>query len=131
MSDSSEFDSKSLVSPGPRVFLFDQLTVRKMGNGGESRDVVRGLVATGEAVELHESMLPVGSVPNPLHTIQHSEFITVLDGTLAFEHDGKSERVGPGGVIYVAHGTLHTLRNVGDVPAKYVVVGIGGDAAGR
>ncbi len=129
MSENSKSESK-LVSPGPRIFLFEELTVRRMGNGGESRDVVRGTVATGEAVELHESMLPVGSVPNPFHTIQHSELITVLDGTLSFEHDGKSEQVGPGGVIYVALGTLHTLKNIGNVPAKYVVVGIGGDSAG-
>jgi len=113
----------------PTVFLFDQLPVSKMANGGESRNIVRGTVITGEAVALHESILPVGSVPNPPHKIQHSEFITVLAGTLAFEHDGKSERVGPGGVIYVAFGTLHTLRNVGDVPAKYMVVAIGGDTA--
>ncbi len=57
----------------------------------------------------------------------HSEIITVIEGTLAFEHDGKSEKVGPGGVIFVAMGTMHTVKNVGDVPAKYVVVQIGGD----
>ena len=112
----------------PTIFPFDQLRVSKMANGGESRNVVRGTLVTGEAVTLHESILPVGSVPNPPHRIQHSEFITVLDGTLAFEHDSKSERVGTGGVIYVALGTLHTLRNVGDVPAKYMVVAIGGDS---
>jgi mannose-6-phosphate isomerase-like protein (cupin superfamily) len=112
----------------PTIFPFDQLRVSKMANGGESRNVVSGMLVTGEAVTLHESILPVGSVPNPPHRIQHSEFITVLDGTLAFEHDSKSDRVGTGGVIYVALGTLHTLRNVGDVPAKYMVVAIGGDS---
>ncbi len=35
--------------------------------------------------------------------------------------------VGPGGVIFVAIGTMHTVKNVGEVPAKYVVVQIGGD----
>jgi mannose-6-phosphate isomerase-like protein (cupin superfamily) len=51
----------------------------------------------------------------------------VQEGTVAFEHDGKSEKVGPGGVIYVAFGTMHRVRNVGDGPAKYFVVQIGGD----
>jgi quercetin dioxygenase-like cupin family protein len=111
----------------PRVFPFDQLPISKMANGGESRNVVRGALVTGEVVALHESELQVGSAPNPQHKIEHSEFITVLDGTLAFEHDGKSERVGPGGVIFVAFGVMHTLRNVGDVPARYIVVAIGGD----
>jgi len=51
----------------------------------------------------------------------------VVEGTLAFEHDGKSEKVGPGGVIFVASGTLHTVRNVGEGVAKYCVVQVGGD----
>jgi hypothetical protein len=27
----------------------------------------------------------------------------------------------------VAFGTLHTVKNIGDAPAKYVVIQIGGD----
>ena len=110
-----------------QVFPLDGMTVRTMPNGGESRDVVRGTLVTGEAVGVHESVLPVGSVPNPQHVIQHSELILVQEGTVEFEHGEKAERVGEGGVIYVALGTMHTLKNVGDVPAKYFVVAIGGD----
>lgn len=110
-----------------KVFSFDQMPVREMANGGESRSIVDGSLATGESVALHESMLPVGAAPNPAHRIEHSEFIVVREGTLEFLHDGKTERVGPGGVIYVAFGTLHQVKNVGGVPAKYVVVAIGGD----
>ena len=110
-----------------QVFPIDGMTMRKMPNGGESRDVVRGALVTGEAVGVHESVLPVGSVPNPQHVIQHSELIMVQEGTVEFEHGEKAERVGAGGVIYVALGTMHTLKNVGDVPAKYFVVAIGGD----
>jgi mannose-6-phosphate isomerase-like protein (cupin superfamily) len=111
----------------PQVFPFDGMTMRKMPNGGESRDVIRGVLMTGEAVGVHESVLPVGSVPNPQHKIQHSEFIMVQEGMVEFEHGEKAEKVGAGGVIYVALGTMHTLKNVGDVPAKYFVVAIGGD----
>ncbi len=110
-----------------KVYTVAEMPVRKMANGGESRDVLRGVLPTGEAVGVHESMQVVGAVPNPPHKIDHSEIITVIEGTLSFEHDGKSEKVGPGGVIFVAVGTMHTVKNVGDVPAKYVVVQIGGD----
>lgn len=109
------------------VFPLEQMTAVKTANGGESRNVVRGVLKTGEGVALHESTLQPGMSPNAGHAIQHSEFIVVREGTLQFEHDGKTERVGPGGVIYVAYGTFHKMRNVGNVPAKYVVVGIGGD----
>jgi XRE family transcriptional regulator, regulator of sulfur utilization len=109
------------------VFPFDQMTVRKMVNGGESRDVLHGVLTSGEVVAVHESMQPAGAVPVVLHTIQHSELILVQEGTVAFEHDGKSETVGAGGVIYVALGTLHRIKNVGDGQAKYFVVQVGGD----
>jgi mannose-6-phosphate isomerase-like protein (cupin superfamily) len=110
-----------------QVFPLDGMTMRKMPNGGESRDVVRGALMTGEAVGVHESVLPVGSAPNPQHVIQHSELIMVQEGMIEFEHGDQAEKVGAGGVIYVALGTMHTLKNVGDVPAKYFVVAIGGD----
>ena len=116
-----------------RAFAYDAMPARRMANGGESRDIVHGTLATGETVNLHESMQVAGAEPNPLHVIRHSEFILVREGELEFQHEdaeGKvvAERVGPGGAIYVAYGTRHTLKNVGGVPASYFVVAIGGDA---
>ena len=76
---------------------------------------------------MHETTQPAGTVPNPAHRIQHSEVIVVEEGTLEFDHDGKAERAGVGGIIYVALGTLHAVKNVGSGPARYVVIAIGGD----
>jgi quercetin dioxygenase-like cupin family protein len=110
-----------------RVFDYDQMKIRNAPNGTESRVVFNGTLATGESVGAHESMQPAGTAPPKLHKIQHSEFIVVEQGTVEFEHDGKAERAGPGGIIYVAIGTEHAVKNVGDGPAKYVVIQIGGD----
>ena len=110
-----------------KVYPFDEMPVRKMANGGESRDVLRGTLTTGEVIGVHESQQPAGMKPNTPHTIQHTEVMVVIEGTLAFEHDGKSEKVGPGGVIFVVSGTLHTVQNVGEGPARYCVVQMGGD----
>jgi hypothetical protein len=55
-----------------RVYTLDEMPVRKMANGGESRDVLRGTLATGEAIGVHESTQPAGMVPNSPHTIQHT-----------------------------------------------------------
>ena len=58
--------------------------------------------------------------------------IFVREGELEFQHEvaGQmvSEKAGPGGAIYVAFGTRHTVKNVGAVPARYFVIAIGGDA---
>jgi mannose-6-phosphate isomerase-like protein (cupin superfamily) len=124
------------ASPGTlgpaRAIPLDRQPTRTMANGGESRDIAHGTLATGETVNLHQSMQVVGATPNPPHVIQHSEFIFVREGTLEFQHetDGKmlSETAGPGGVLYVAFGTRHTVKNVGAVPARYFVIAIGGDA---
>lgn len=110
-----------------RVFSFDEMTARTAPNGAVSRNVFSGTLATGEAVAVHETMKPAGTVPNPAHRIQHSELIVVQEGTLEFQHDGKAERAGPGSIIYVAFGTLHAVKNLGASPAKYVVIQIGGD----
>jgi quercetin dioxygenase-like cupin family protein len=110
-----------------RVFDFNEMNPKTAPNGAVGRSVFRGTLATGETVAAHETMLPAGTVPNPAHRIQHSELIVVQEGTLEFQHDGKSERAGSGSILYVAFGTMHAVKNVGDGPAKYVVIQIGGD----
>ena len=120
----------ALPNPGAvsQVISFEGMPVRKMANGGESRDALRGTLPTGEALAVHESVMAAGTPPNPAHVIDHAEVITVIEGTLEFLHDGKAELVAKGGVIYVAQGSRHTMRNVGAGPARYVVVAMGGDA---
>ena len=110
-----------------RVFAYEDMSPKTAPNGAIGRNVFTGTLATGEAVAVHETMQPAETQPNPAHRIQHSELIVVQEGTLEFRHDGKAERAGPGSIIYVAFGTLHAVKNVGDGPAKYVVIQIGGD----
>ena len=120
-------DESTTVLSQSKVFNLDQLPVRTMPNGGKSWDAVRGTLVTGEKIAVHESTQPPGLAPNLPHKIDHSEFIFVREGTLEFQYDGKAERVRAGGVIFVAFGTMHTARNVGDGPASYFVISIGGD----
>ena len=111
----------------PEVLSPDRLPVTTRANGAKSWNILDGVLATGETIALHESLQPAGAAPNPPHSIQHSELILVQEGTLLFEYDGGSEKVGPGGVIYVAFGTRHAAKNIGDGAARYFVLAIGGD----
>lgn len=110
-----------------RVFSYDQTPSKTAPSGAVGRSFFVGTLATGEAVAAHETLQPAGMIPNPVHRIQHSEFIVVREGTLEFHHDGKVERAGPGSIIYVAYGTLHSVKNIGKGPAEYVVIQVGGD----
>jgi quercetin dioxygenase-like cupin family protein len=110
-----------------RVFAYDEMVAKTAANGAVGRKVFTGTLATGEAVAVHETMQPAGTVPNRAHRIQHSELIVIEEGTLEYQHDNKTERAGAGSIIYVAYGTLHAVKNIGDGPAKYVVIQIGGD----
>jgi mannose-6-phosphate isomerase-like protein (cupin superfamily) len=117
---------------GPaRAIPLEQMQERKTPSG-EGWSIAHGTLATGESVNLHQSMQVAGAPPAQPHVIQHTEFVLVREGEVEFVHEAGgqmlTERVGPGGVIYIAFGTKHAVRNVGSAPARYFVVAIGGDA---
>jgi len=108
-----------------RSFAFDALPVKKSANGGASREVIHGFLATGEYVAMHQTLLPPGQMPHPPHKHRNSEFICIREGTVEYYHDDKTERVGPGGVIFNASNQMHGMKNVGTVDAQYFVIEIG------
>ncbi len=101
--------------------------LKKMPNGSERWAGLDGTLATGEAVSMHESVVPAGTPKTAVHTIKHSELVVVVEGTLNFEHDGVVDKIPAGSVAYVAYGTSHLMWNPGAATARYFVLQMGGD----
>lgn len=111
-----------------KAWTFEELKVEKSPNGAEFRAILRGKLANGEILEVHETMLPPGGMPHPAHHHVHSEMWLVREGTVEFNVMGKKKNIGPGGLAFVASNEEHGVTNVGKTPAKYFVVAIGPDA---
>jgi quercetin dioxygenase-like cupin family protein len=112
-------------SPLPSaVYPFDDLAVRT-ANNAQFRDVLKGRLATGESLEVHETTLPPGDAPHPPHHHLHSEMWLIREGTVELAVSGKTYRLGPGSVGFVHSNDEHGIKNVGVTPAIYFVVAIG------
>lgn len=111
------------------VYPFDQLPVKTSDKKVEIRAILKGKLATGESVEVHETTLPPGGAPHPPHRHPHSEMWLIREGTVEFTVNGMSHRAGPGSLAFAASNDEHGIRNAGETPANYFVVAVGPGAA--
>ena len=95
--------------------------------GSYAHPIFNGELHSGFAVELHETELPTGQVPHPSHHHVHEEVILIREGTLEVTIAGKSVRMGPGSVAFVASNDEHGWRNVGTITARYFLFALGPD----
>ena len=106
------------------MYPFDSLPVRTENNA-QFREVLKGRLATGESLEVHETTLPPGGTPHPPHHHVHSEMWLIREGTVELAVNGTSYRLGPGSAGFVRSNDEHGIKNVGTTPATYFVVAIG------
>jgi quercetin dioxygenase-like cupin family protein len=110
------------------VYPFEKLPVRTPNNA-QIRDVLKGKLATGESLEVHETTLPPGGAPHPPHHHVHSEMWLIREGSVELTINGTSHRFGPGSVGFVHSNDEHGIKNVGTTSATYFVVAIGPGAS--
>ena len=106
------------------TYAFDKLPTQALGTA-EVRRVLKGKLATGEALEVHETTLPPGGAPHAPHHHLHSEMWLIREGTVELTINGTSNRMGPGSVGFVHSNDEHGIKNVGAVAATYFVVAFG------
>jgi mannose-6-phosphate isomerase-like protein (cupin superfamily) len=85
---------------------------------------------SGFNLEMHETILGVGTETHPPHQHVHEEVLVVVEGTVDVLCDGKTEQAEAGSVVYFASNQLHGARNAGKVPCRYYVMELRGDNAG-
>ena len=110
------------------MFPYDKLPLHT-SNTAAIRSVLKGKLATGESVEVHETTLPPGGAPHPPHHHQHSEMWLIREGTVDVTVNNTTTRLGPGSVGFVSSNDEHSIKNVGPTPAAYFVVAIGPGAS--
>ncbi|MGH9744139.1 MAG: cupin domain-containing protein [Candidatus Acidiferrum sp.] len=106
------------------MYPFEKLPVHT-SKDAVSRHVLKCKLATGEAVEVHETTLPPRGAPHPPHHHIHSEMWLIREGTVDITVNGTSYQLGPGGVGFVRSNDVHGIRNTGETTANYFVVAIG------
>jgi mannose-6-phosphate isomerase-like protein (cupin superfamily) len=107
-----------------KMYPYAQLPV-ETSNGAEFRAILKGKLATGESLEVHETTLPPGGAPHQPHHHTHSEMWLIREGTVELTVNGTRYRLGPGSVGFVHSNDEHGITNPGLAPAAYFVVTIG------
>ena len=106
------------------VFDFSKLPVEERDHA-QIRHIMKGKLATGESVEVHESTLPPNGYPHAPHHHAHSEMWLIREGTVQLTINGTVHVISAGGLGFVRSNEEHGIKNVGSGPANYFVVAIG------
>lgn len=106
---------------GSRAVDWKDMTARPT-KVGEVRQVFQNRTATLDELELHITTLQPGQTPHPPHKHPDEEVVIIREGTVETFLGDRSQVVGPGSVIFQAANQLHTIKNVGTVPATYHVI---------
>ena len=79
---------------------------------------------TAGSFSLWEAVVPPGAGAPPHTHAREDEAFYVLSGELMieFEDEPAPHRVAPGGFFFGARGRRHTFRNVGDRPARVLIL---------
>ena len=106
------------------TFKFDELPVRA-GGENRTRAVLNGVTHKGSAVEVHLTELGPGMAPHAPHRHLHEEMVLVQYGELDVTISGKTTRLTPVSVAFVASNEEHGWKNPTAGRTQYFVIALG------
>ena len=121
----AEAGAQNAVLP-TKTYSREELPVQASGEN-KLRQVLDGETHAGVRIELHETDLPPGGAPHPPQHHVQEEMILIREGTMEVTIAGRSAKLGPGSVAYVASNEEHGWHNAGATRAHYLVLAIGRD----
>jgi quercetin dioxygenase-like cupin family protein len=77
---------------------------------------------TGGAISVMQNAVPARWDGPPLHHHEFDETFYVLDGELTFQVRDELFTAGPGALAFAPGGVVHTFANLGDAPARYLLL---------
>ncbi|MBW3656933.1 MAG: cupin domain-containing protein [Gemmatimonadetes bacterium] len=77
---------------------------------------------TGGALTLGFATVPPGEGPPPHLHHDEDELFIIVDGSYAVLAEGEWTGVGPGAVVYIPRGSVHTFRNAGESLSRHWVL---------
>jgi len=107
-----------------KVYRFEDLPVSKEDRVAY-RDIMEGRTHTGDYLEVHETVMEPDARPHPPHRHIGEELFLISSGTLEATVAGKTTKLGPGSVFFVASNEEHGIRNAGMTAAQYFVITLG------
>src|SRR5581483_10820503 len=107
-----------------KCYVYEDLPVKESGQN-KQRAVLNGLLHSGFPVEMHLTELAPGLAPHAPHKHVHEEMVLVQRGTIEVTIEGKSTRLTPGSIGFVASNEMHGWKNVGTDRAQYFVIALG------
>jgi quercetin dioxygenase-like cupin family protein len=95
----------------------------------KGRQFFTGQTHGGFNLESHETILGPGVQTHAPHKHLNEEIIIVVEGTVEWYLEGRTEMVEAGSVMYFGSNQMHSMRNGGSAPCRYYVVELHGDEA--
>jgi len=89
---------------------------------GERVDFVDAPTRTLTRFEAHRTTLLPGRSSHDPHRHEREEFTILQSGVLDVSVEGRSTRLAPGSMVWIASNDLHHATNPGDTPATYLVM---------